>query len=1370
MQNNPYVGPRPYRREDSDKFFGRNREARDLVDMLMAERVVLFYAQSGAGKSSLLNAKVIPDLEAQGFHVLPPLRVGADVPPDIDPRAIHNIFIFSSLLSLVDPDTPPETLVDQTLSTFLQTFNFVVPHESESNDIYIDEGVESLPATSPPSLPILIWDQFEELFTTHRGRWQEATAFFEQVAEALESIPELGVVFVMREDHVAAIEPYAQLLPRRLRARFRIERLGYEGGLQAIRKPAKGAGCPFDEGVAERLVDNLRRIRGQGPGSDVQEQEALGPYVEPVQLQVVCSRLWENLPEQEDRLIQWEEVAEFGDVDQALSGFYEDAVARCMRDANVGERNVRRWFAQQLITPLQTRGLVLRGADETGGLPNVAVDVLEGLHIIRAEARAGARWYELSHDRLVEPVIGSNRAWEEARQTPLRMAAKEWQETGDDSLLYRGAALNMAVLDLDARTTYYEALSRDASSSEMETITAGIAEKLGAKLPPGGEVEPYEREFIEASQQAERARRRRRYLSIAGTVFGVLIVALMTVLTILAFRGQQAAEVARATAELKQEEAEAAWATAEARRVEAEEAWATAEVKRQEAEAAESTAEAERARAEEQARIATSRQLAAESVNELRSDHPDLALLMAIEALKTEHTQEAVVALREVLAVPSATRLYLARHPGGVDTVRWSPDEAHILTSGRDGTARVWDSATGKELLRLEHNGARVRAAEWNGDGSRVLTGCEHGTTHIWDAQTGEILYTFKQDLLVAKVAWSADETRILTVQGQTHIWDVAAGLVLLSLPGISDGMINAVWSPDETLIFLDGNGRAQLWDAQTGELLITMEHEGWSYNPQWSADGSRVLTAGGGYKARIWDVSEPRSATGKELLTFVGHESTVRRAVWNHDERQILTVSDDKTARVWDSTTGEELLILEGHTDWLWYGAWDVTERYILTASWDGTARVWEAETGALYATLIGHTGDILAATWNRTGEYILTGSLDGTARMWELALAGRAGGELPAMSGHTEMCRQARWSSDETRILTASDDDTARIWDAQTGEEERILQADAQDVWAVAWSHDDRRVLGGYYKSEGEFAYVWDAQTGDQVLALAGYTDGISHVAWSADDAVLLTASWDGSARLWDAQMGAEIQRLEHTAGIWYASWDKDERRIVTCGDDNVAKLWNVQTEELLFTLEGHGSVVVRAAWSADGKRILTASADGTARMWDTETGEEVLVLEDHVGWVYDVAWSHDDRLILTGDGEAAHIWDAQTGEQLFILDGHTDAVKRVRWRQDGSQILTASDDGTARIWDAATGSEFTILVGHNGAVLDVHWNMDESRVLTAGADGVARQFYTDPHALLEAACQQAVRNMTQEEWDMVMGKDIAYRTTCPNLSASP
>src|SRR5512137_2366904 len=99
---NPYVGPRPFEEADArdGRYYGREREARDLLALVVRERLVLFYAQSGAGKSSLLNARLIPDLRAQGFEVLPVGRVSGVVPTTVDPAAISNIFVYNLILSL----------------------------------------------------------------------------------------------------------------------------------------------------------------------------------------------------------------------------------------------------------------------------------------------------------------------------------------------------------------------------------------------------------------------------------------------------------------------------------------------------------------------------------------------------------------------------------------------------------------------------------------------------------------------------------------------------------------------------------------------------------------------------------------------------------------------------------------------------------------------------------------------------------------------------------------------------------------------------------------------------------------------------------------------------------------------------------------------------------------------------------------------------------------------------------------------------------------------------------------------------------------------------------------------------------------------
>ena len=95
---NPYVGPETFTQAQGHLFFGREREARDLLSRVLSERLVLFYAQSGAGKSSLLNARLIPSLREVGYAVLPVTRVEGDLPAGID--QVDNIYLFNLMLRI----------------------------------------------------------------------------------------------------------------------------------------------------------------------------------------------------------------------------------------------------------------------------------------------------------------------------------------------------------------------------------------------------------------------------------------------------------------------------------------------------------------------------------------------------------------------------------------------------------------------------------------------------------------------------------------------------------------------------------------------------------------------------------------------------------------------------------------------------------------------------------------------------------------------------------------------------------------------------------------------------------------------------------------------------------------------------------------------------------------------------------------------------------------------------------------------------------------------------------------------------------------------------------------------------------------------
>ena len=162
---------------------------------------------------------------------------------------------------------------------------------------------------------LLVFDQFEEIFTRFPERWSDREGFFRQVAELLDDSPQVRVLFVVRKEYLAEADVYGALLPGGYRVRYHLERLRAAEALQAIVEPALSVGYRFDTNVAENLVKDLQKARFQ---TERWLEEVPGEFVEPVQLQVVCTELWKALPP-DTTVITAEHVKTHGDASQALA-------------------------------------------------------------------------------------------------------------------------------------------------------------------------------------------------------------------------------------------------------------------------------------------------------------------------------------------------------------------------------------------------------------------------------------------------------------------------------------------------------------------------------------------------------------------------------------------------------------------------------------------------------------------------------------------------------------------------------------------------------------------------------------------------------------------------------------------------------------------------------------------------------------------------------------------------------------------------------------------------------------------------------------------------------------------------------------------
>jgi hypothetical protein len=289
---------------------------------------------------------------------------------------------------------------------------------------------------------LLVFDQFEEILTVDPLDTEAKRVFFQTIGEALRD-PSLWALFALREGYLAQMEPYVDLIPTRWSNTSRLELLGREAVEEVLTRTAGLGGRTFSESAAESLFADLARTKVQRPDGSFAEET--GRFVEPVQLQVVCRRLWDAMPV-DDLSIDPEDLTRFGDVGEALAGYYGDAVARIAASDLGLERRIREWFGNRLITPGGIRAQVLRGADDSDGCQNAVIEQILDTHLVRGEKRAGATWYELAHDRLIQPVRESNQDWYENHLEPFQRQAALWVKqgrpaTGGNELL-RGSMLS----------------------------------------------------------------------------------------------------------------------------------------------------------------------------------------------------------------------------------------------------------------------------------------------------------------------------------------------------------------------------------------------------------------------------------------------------------------------------------------------------------------------------------------------------------------------------------------------------------------------------------------------------------------------------------------------------------------------------------------------------------------------------------------------------------------------------------------------------------------------------------------------------------------------------------------------------------------
>lgn len=255
----------------------------------------------------------------------------------------------------------------------------------------------------------------------------------------------------------------------------------------------------------------------------------------------------------------------------------------------------------------------------------------------------------------------------------------------------------------------------------------------------------------------------------------------------------------------------------------------------------------------------------------------------------------------------------------------------------------------------------------------------------------------------------------------------------------------------------------------------------------------------------------------------------------------------------------------------------------------------------------------------------------------------------------------------------------------------------------------------------SEDGTLKVWDAASGEVLHTLGGHQGPVYSCAFSPDAAFLVSAGADGTLKVWDAESGQELQILEgHTEAVYGCAISPDGAIIVSASVDRTLKLWDTASGRELRTLFGHNGVVYGCAVSPVAGLVASMSADGTLKLWDSSSGENLNTLEGHAGPVYGCAFSPNAELVVSASADATlKVWDTASARQLHTLEGHTDAVYCCAVGPDGAVIASASADMTLKLWNAVSGRELRTLEGLTGRVVACALRPGEAFIASAAED---------------------------------------------------
>lgn len=1096
-----YPGTRPFQENDRNLFFGRNTDIKNLTELIVLEKLVVLFSKSGYGKSSLLNAGVIPRLtEKEKFQVLS-IRLNEQAKNPVDLMKYH--------------------LKGKANNTNFLASKFNIPSELPDDLIAIlwfyCKSIQLSDKTSKAL--VLVFDQFEELFNFSNSEIEffagtlatllnlnmpetvrkflrkkldsDKGHFTEEETDRLLEPLNLKVVFSLRNDRLSLLNQLKGSLPAVFKKTYELQPLDETEALEALLEPAEKEGdfaspmFTYSEDAISLILNSLKDKENK--------------RIETFQLQLICQHAEELIIDKANANSKRLEItsSELGNPEDIFENHYNTIIGNLPQDS---QHKARILIEDKLIiggnrVPLP-ESVIIEEHQISADLLKTLVDK----RLLRSEPNTvGGMSFELSHDTLVAPIqkTAKIRRLKEAEE---RVEKEQLEKAEIQRKLRRtrillgtsGIALVIAVI------AFFFAIEKSNEADKQEAISKALILAYGVnELLEEGKNLLALRTAESAFQTAKEAG------ALSSSIYWQAISNAFYYsesLQLVYFDGHQDAVNSVAFSPDgnfvltgSYDKTAILWDT-------------SGNLIR---------------KFEVHADAVTSVAFSPDGNSILTGSFDSTAILWDIEGKLIQKFEG---------------------HQDALNSVAYSPDGNFVLTSSYDKTAILWDTK-GNPLQKFEGHKEALSSVSFSPDGKSILTGSYDSTAILWDLE-GKLIHQFKgHEGEVMSVVFSPDGKSLLTgsSDGTAVLWDLK-GTPIKEFKGDMYYVNSVAFSKQGNFVLIGSLfGSAYLWDLG-GKLIQKFGgYEESIYSVAFSPDGNSVLT--GGNAAKLWDIQR------KPIQKFEKHQKAVTSVAFSPDGNSVITGSWDYATILWD-TLGNPIQIFEGHENPVFAVTYSPQGNSILTGSGDSTAILWDLD-GNPITKFEGHHGEVHSVAFSPNGNSVLSGSVDSTAILWDLK-----GNQIQIFEGNLGIVNSVAFSPNGNYILTGSVDSTAILWDLNGNQTQKFKRHQGA-VFSVAFSPGGDSVLTG---SEDKTAILWDLK-GNPIHIYKGHQEAVNSVAFAPNGKFVLTGGMDylennSSAILWDIE-GKIIQRFGTLGVVSSVAFSPNGNSLLIGSENNTATL---------------------------------------------------------------------------------------------------------------------------------------------------------------------------------------------------------------------